>query len=1266
VRLGVLEVANINPLEGAHREMISTRVQRTGFLSRTVRKVVRLLFLLLSLGLPTFAAQYYVSPTGSPSGNGSITNPWDLHTGITAHSVVKPGDTIWVRGGTYTYSTPWQFTVNLTGTAAQPIVIRRYPGEWAVWDLQNNGSAVVLDNPTRLVGASDSAYVWIWGIEITATGIPRSTSNSGSFGIGSIVDIEIHGVGVKFINCYVHDMHAGFGFWVESSGSELYGSIIGDVGWNAPDRGHGHGIYAQNDATGLTKYITDNFIYNTFDIGMQWYGSGAALIQNITGDGNIILNAGMPIGQGVGQLVIAGGGASKKGIVYNNGVVFVSPQLNGGFSQIGWSFDGVNQDADVEGNYFGRDIELWHWNTLKFLGNTVEGRISVQPNTSPIPPPPAYTLNNNWYASDVSFAGTSAAGWKTALAPNESNSTFNGTLGLKVIVRPNKYEAGRANIVILNPLAQATVAVDISQVGGLQEGDPWQLCDVQNFRSAPIMTGTYHAAATVIQVPMSGLVPVAIQGWSTLPSHSAPYLGTFVFLGGAAYDGSGTGSQLPAVAFTATPASIQAGTSSLLSWSVTGATSVSISGFGAQPATGSLSVSPAATTTYVLTATNANGNTVQQQTVTVTAAPPATGAVPAGKWTFDTTDISGGQALDSSGNNLNLTIANATSVPGKINQALGFNGTNSSLASTDTVATQLNTNLTLAAWIKTSNATRNEAIISKYDSGGTESGYLFKTTAAGTLGVRFGSNILASHEVADSTKINDGNWHHVAFTVTLGQDVRFYVDGTLRSTNPEATVAGLSNAAFQVGSMAYQYYAMPFTGSIDEVRLYRQALNATDIAALYNQAGDTTPPTVSIASPGAGQVSGTVTVSATANDNVGVAGVQFQLNGSNLGSEDLIGPYSLNWDTTTVANGPYTLTAIARDAAGNRTTSAGVAVTVNNTAPPPSGSGSASATFLTTDTSSQGNWNTAYGGDGYSIANDSSSYPSYAQVAVNQASAYTWANPSSDPRALTKGSGSGRIASAWYSATSFSFDVNLTDGKAHQVSLYLLDFDSNARSETVAILDAASGASLDSRSASSFHGGEYLAWNLTGHVTIRVTRQGGANAAVSGLFFGVPAVTSVQFLTSDSTTQGSWIGHYGKDGTLLAGTSNSGPAYAVVTMAGQTSYVWAASTTDTRALQNGSTRIAATWYTPTTYTIDIKLTDQQTHTISVYGLDWDSTTRAETITVRDAATGATLDSRSLSNFHSGQYLSWSMSGHVILSITMTGGFNAVLSGLFFN
>lgn len=96
---------------------------------------------------------------------------------------------------------------------------------------------------------------------------------------------------------------------------------------------------------------------------------------------------------------------------------------------------------------------------------------------------------------------------------------------------------------------------------------------------------------------------------------------------------------------------------------------------------------------------------------------------------------------------------------------------------------------------------------------------------------------------------------------------------------------------------------------------------------------DTTAPTVSISAPANNTaVSGpSVTVSATAADAVGVAGVRFRLDGANLGNEDTTAPFAITWDTTAVAGGAHVLTAVARDAAGNTTTSAPVAVTVNNT-----------------------------------------------------------------------------------------------------------------------------------------------------------------------------------------------------------------------------------------------------------------------------------------------------------------------------------------------
>src|SRR5439155_12397593 len=87
-----------------------------------------------------------------------------------------------------------------------------------------------------------------------------------------------------------------------------------------------------------------------------------------------------------------------------------------------------------------------------------------------------------------------------------------------------------------------------------------------------------------------------------------------------------------------------------------------------------------------------------------------------------------------------------------------------------------------------------------------------------------------------------------------------------------------------------------------------------DVTFTTLAAADVTPPTVAITAPAANaSVSATTAVTANASDNVGVVGVQFKLDGANLGAEDLTSPYSVSWDTTTASNGSHTLTAVARD-----------------------------------------------------------------------------------------------------------------------------------------------------------------------------------------------------------------------------------------------------------------------------------------------------------------------------------------------------------------
>ncbi len=320
------------------------------------------------------------------------------------------------------------------------------------------------------------------------------------------------------------------------------------------------------------------------------------------------------------------------------------------------------------------------------------------------------------------------------------------------------------------------------------------------------------------------------------------------------------------------------------------------------------------------------------------------------------------------------------------------------------------------------------------------------------------------------------------------------------------------------------------------------------------------------------------------------------------------------------------------------------------------------------DSGTKGNWTGNYGANGGLIAKDANQPPAYAVVTLTGDSPYTWAASTSDVRALQKSSGSSsRIASTYYSATSFTIGVNLTDGNTHRIALYLLDWDSTSRAETISILEASSHVVLDTETFSGFHNGQYASWDIQGNVLIQVTKTGGANAVVSGIFFDPAIAASAGYIGSDTTTQGTWTGEYGGSGEWIANDLLNPPTFATVSLTGDKLYTWAASTTDKRALQTAggsSTRIASTYYSSSSFTIDLSLRDGNTHKISLYLLDWDSDARAEVISILDADSNALLSTETFSNFDSGEYAEWEVQGHVSIQVTKTGGANAVVSGIF--
>jgi hypothetical protein len=151
--------------------------------------------------------------------------------------------------------------------------------------------------------------------------------------------------------------------------------------------------------------------------------------------------------------------------------------------------------------------------------------------------------------------------------------------------------------------------------------------------------------------------------------------------------------------------------------------------------------------------------------------------------------------------------------------------------------------------------------------------------------------------------------------------VEFYVDGVLKaSSNIAPYSATLNSATLANGShslLAKAYDAAGNAGSSSTVSF-----------SVNNAVADTTAPAVSASVGGTG---GTITLSASASDNVGVTSVEFYVDGALKGS-DTTAPYSITLNSTTLTNGSHSMTAKAYDAAGNAGTSAALPFSISNSA----------------------------------------------------------------------------------------------------------------------------------------------------------------------------------------------------------------------------------------------------------------------------------------------------------------------------------------------
>ncbi|HEY3160579.1 MAG TPA: LamG-like jellyroll fold domain-containing protein [Vicinamibacterales bacterium] len=374
---------------------------------------------------------------------------------------------------------------------------------------------------------------------------------------------------------------------------------------------------------------------------------------------------------------------------------------------------------------------------------------------------------------------------------------------------------------------------------------------------------------------------------------------------------------------------------------------------GSYPAvTVTVSVSTSAPSSVTNTATVSGGgesNTGNSSASDVTAIAsvvsptptPAPGKGLVAAYSFD--EGGGASVNDASGSGNNGTISSTTwTTSGRMGGALVFNGSDALVTVPSTTSLRLTTAMTLEAWVKPSTVSDVwRDVIYK----GSDDYYLEATSTSSSRPAAGGT--FAPDNVYGASALGVNGWTHLAATYD-GATLRIYVNGTLASSLPRTAPIATSTGALQIGgdSGAGQFFA----GTIDEVRIYNTALTAAqiqsdmttpigsplDVSPLPPSNSDTVAPTAAISAPVAGaQVSGTVTITATASDNVGVTSVTFLVDGISIGS-DTAAPYSMSWNTAAFAAGLHALEVQARDAAGNVGTSAAVGVTIAAANRPPS------------------------------------------------------------------------------------------------------------------------------------------------------------------------------------------------------------------------------------------------------------------------------------------------------------------------------------------
>ena len=329
-----------------------------------------------------------------------------------------------------------------------------------------------------------------------------------------------------------------------------------------------------------------------------------------------------------------------------------------------------------------------------------------------------------------------------------------------------------------------------------------------------------------------------------------------------------------------------------------------------------------------------------------------------------------------------------------------------------------------------------------------------------------------------------------------------------------------------------------------------------------------------------------------------------------------------------------------------------------------------------TDTTTTGEtWQNQYGSQGAYVVGDAAHLPSYVSLFTASGAAGVVLNSKTRATAaLQKITDVNSGIEAYDAATKeMDFNVGISDGLTHIVTLYLADYGNKHRSERIQVINSATGALLTSEDFSNFSKGVFASFSISSSSTFRIIDTAGPNAVVSGFFFDAPFGEESSYAGADTTTLGNWQeSQYGLTSGYIPGYNFPGvddPANPAITVTGGTEQVLGRSVASKSALVESGAggvpiRIESYLETQSSMTIAYNPGDAVSHTLAFYFADYQNYHRIETVTVYNPATLQVLSSQTVSNFAKGKYLVFHETGELLITITNGGYPNAVLSGIF--